>query len=328
MTLILGPDDIEACCDMPALIGALKAGLAEESDGFVNMPPRLNVPMQEGAFRVMPVVLNRSGIMGLKVFHGSRQRGARYLVAVFEQEKGELLTLLDANHLTAARTGATSGVATELLARPGATSVGSIGSGLEAWTNLAAVAAVRPLSRVNVYSPRPERRERFAARVVDHFGVAVTVASSPEECVSGVDVVNVATNTGGAADPIALQGVWLSPGQHVNSIGSTMPVLREIDSATVARADVVVVDSPAQVVEESGDVLAAIADGVWGDPLCLTDLVAGKVTGRTDETQLTLFKSVGTALQDVTAGYAVYQVARRTGCGRDVGDFLELKVVQ
>jgi alanine dehydrogenase len=310
------------------MIEAIKGGLAEEADGFVNMPPRLNVPMQEGAFRVMPVVLNRSGIMGLKMFHGSRRRGARYMVAVFEQERGELLALLDANYLTAARTGATSGVATEVLARPGGISVGSIGSGLEAWTNLAAVAAVRPLRDVSVYSPRQERRERFAARVADHYGVAVKTASSAEECVDGVDLVNVATNTGGAADPIALRGEWLSPGQHVNSIGSTMPALREIDSATIARADVVVVDSPVQVREESGDVLAAVADGVWPEPASLTDLVVGRAGGRTADDQITLFKSVGTALQDVTAGYAVYQVARRTGRGRDVGDFLELKVIQ
>ncbi|HEY0520332.1 MAG TPA: ornithine cyclodeaminase family protein [Ilumatobacteraceae bacterium] len=327
MTLIIGAADVEAACDMGSLVDAIEAGLQEQARGSVVVPSRLNLAGLHGSFRVMPAVLNESGLMGFKAFHGSVKTGARYLVAVFEQESGELLALLDGHFLTAARTGATAGVAARHLARSDATSVAVIGSGLEARTNLAGIFAVRPITEVRVFSPRVERREAFANSVDQTYGVTTVRAETAEECVREADIVVVATNTSRAADPIAFRGEWITPGVHVSTIGSTSSRSREVDVATFAKADVMVVDSIAQATEESGDALAAKAEGCLPALVELDQIVSGTATGRTSGDQVTVFKSVGTALQDVIAGFTVFTAVAANGAGVDVGAFLDKKEI-
>jgi len=312
---------------MRALIDVIERGLREEALGRAVVPPRLNLPTAGGFFRVMPAVMNDSGLMGYKVFHGSMKAGVRYLIAVYAQEGERLLALMDAHYLTAARTGATTGIATKLLANPGAKTVAVIGSGLEARTNLQAVCAVRPVERVTVFSPNPERRARFAARMGPELGVEVRAADSAEECVRGADIVVVATNSFGRPDPIAYRGAWMEPGVLVDAIGSTSTVLREIDADTFHRAQCVVVDSKVQVEEESGDVKAALSEGKYdrAKVVDLKEVLVGKAQGRTSAQQMVLFKSVGTAVQDVMAGFVVYEEAVRQGRGQDIGEFLDLK---
>jgi ornithine cyclodeaminase/alanine dehydrogenase len=253
--------------------------------------------------------------------------GVRYLIAVYAQEGERLLALMDAHYLTAARTGATTGIATKLLAAPGAKTVAVIGSGLEARTNLQAVCAVRPVEQVTVFSPNPERRARFAARMGPELGVEVRVADNPEECVRGAEIVVVATNSFGRPDPIAYRGAWMEPGVLVDAIGSTSTFLREIDAETFQRAESIVVDSKVQVEEESGDVKAALSEGKYdrAKVVDLKEVLVGKAQGRTGAQQMVLFKSVGTAVQDVMAGFVVYEEAVRQGRGRDIGEFLDLK---
>jgi ornithine cyclodeaminase/alanine dehydrogenase len=323
MTLLLDQDDVLTNLDMSALISVIERGLHEEASGELAMPPRMNIPMNHGLLRVMPVAMNGSGLFGFKVFHTSKT-GARYLVAVYEQEGGELLALVDGDHLTAARTGATAGVAAKYLAREDSSLVGVIGAGEEARTNFAAIHAVRPVERVRVFSPREARREAFAAEVRAKYGVEVTAVDRPEDAVAGVDIAIVATNTMNAPDPIAFRGEWMEPGMHVSSIGSTMPILRELDSDTFARAELLVVDAPAQMEEECGDVIAAVEAGVYGEPVPLSELVAGNAPGRESDDQITLFKSVGTAMQDVAAAFAVYETVRASGGGHAF-DLLHLK---
>lgn len=328
MTLVLNAQDVEQLTDMRALIDAIERGLHEEALGHAVVPPRLNLGTTNGFFRVMPAVMNDSGLMGYKVFHGSVRSGVRYLIAVYEQKGERLLALMDAHYLTAARTGATTGIATQLLANPEAKTVAVIGSGLEARTNLQGVCAVRPVERVTVFSPNRERREKFAVRMGAELGIEVTAVESPERCVRGADMVVVATNSFGRPDPIAYRGAWMEKrGSHVNAIGSTAPQLREIDPETFARAGWIVVDSKVQVEEESGDVKAAIGEGKYDREKVveLKDVLAGKAKGRTNAEQITLFKSVGTAVQDVMAGFVVYGEAVRQGRGQDIGEFLELK---
>jgi alanine dehydrogenase len=327
MTLIIGAADVRAACQIGPLVDAIEAGLLEQARGSAVVPPRLNLAGRHGSFRVMPAVLNDAGLMGFKAFHGSVQTGARYLVAVFEQESGKLLALLDGHYLTAARTGATAGVAARHLARSDARVVGVIGSGLEARTNLAAICAVRPVTEVRVFSPRAERREEFARYVEETHGVTAVVADSAEGCVRDVDLVITATNTSRAADPIAFRGEWMTDGVHVSTIGSTSPRSREVDAETFARADVLVVDSIEQVREESGDALAALSEGVLPTMYELDAIVSGGSVGRTSASQRTVFKSVGTALQDVIAGFTVYRAVVAGGGGIDVGEFLDKKEI-
>ena len=275
----------------------------------------------------MPAVMRDSGLMGYKVFHGSVQHGVRYLIAVYDEKDGRLLSLMDAAYLTATRTGATTGVATKYMAPPEARTVGVIGSGLEATTNLQAVCAVRPIEAGRVFSPTQANREHFAARMSEQLGITLSAVTTPEEAVSGVDIVVVATNTTGIGDLIAYRGRWMEIGSHVNSIGSTGLQLREIDAETFRRAERIVVDSRVQMEGESGDLKAAMAAGTY-DRAKVTELkevVAGRAPGRLGSDEITLFKSVGTAIQDVAAGFAVYKEAVRQGLGQDVGEFLELK---
>jgi ornithine cyclodeaminase/alanine dehydrogenase len=323
MTLLLDHDQVLAHLDMEELVAVLERGLHEQAAGELVMPPRLNVPMREGLLRMMPVALNASGLFGFKVFHTSRT-GARYLVAVYEQASGELLALVDGDHLTAARTGATAGVAARYLAREDAVSVGVIGAGEEARTNFAAIAAVRPVREARVYSPRPARRSALAEEIAQRDGVAAQPVDSPEDAVAGVDIVIVATNTMTAPDPIAFRGAWIEPGMHISSIGSTMPILRELDVETFARADRLVVDAPDQMAAECGDVIAALSAGAYEDPLPLDAIVAGRLSGRRSPEEVTLFKSVGTAMQDVLGAFAVLRAAQRSGRGEEY-DLLHLK---
>jgi alanine dehydrogenase len=328
MTLILGAHEVEQLSEMPALIDAVEKGVREEAAGQVVLPPRLNLPIGKGGFfRVMPTVMNGSGLAGFKVFHNIPGIGVRYLIAVYELGKGELLALMDAHYLTAARTGAATGVATKYMANPDASTVGVIGSGLEARTNLYAVCAVRKIKRIWAYSPNPERRKRYAERMHSELGLEASASDSPEEAVRNAEIVIVATNTMGRSESIAYRGAWMRPGQHVNAIGSTAPQLREIDSDTWVNAGRVVVDAAAQIPDESGDAMAAIKDGKYPRDriIEMKDVIGGKVPGRASKDEITLFKSVGTGIQDVSAGYVVYQGAVKKKLGRDVGAFLDLK---
>jgi ornithine cyclodeaminase/alanine dehydrogenase len=323
VTLLIDDLAVREHCQMSTLVARIETALAEEAAGELVMPPRQNLTMKHGILRVMPVVMNRSGLFGWKIFHTSLG-GARYLVAVYEQESGELLALVDGDHLTALRTGATAGVAARYLARADASAVGVIGSGVEARTNLAAIATVREVRVVRVFSPRVARRKAFADEACTQYGIDVEPVDSPEAAVAGVDIAIVATNTLNAENPIAFEGAWMEPGLHVSSIGSTMPILRELDTDTFARADLAVVDAPAQMEEECGDAIAAVGAGVYGSPTPLADLVAGRAPGRTSREQITLFKSVGTGVQDVVAAFCVYEEVKKRGDGQSV-DLLHLK---
>lgn len=323
MTLLLNGDDVIANCDMAELVATIRLALQEEAAGETVMPPRLNIPMRHGMLRMMPVAMNARNLFGYKVFHTSKT-GARFLVAIYDQEEGELLALVDGDYLTTARTGATAGVAAQYLARSDAATVGVIGAGAEARTNFAAMCVVRPVQRVRIFSPRPARREALADEIREQYGIEADAVDRPETAVAGADIVVVATNTMHAADPIAFRGAWMEPGMHVSSIGSTMPILRELDTETFARADHLVVDAPEQMHDESGDVIAAVKEGVYETPSLLAAMVSGVAPGRTTDEQITLFKSVGTAMQDVVSAFAVYELAQQRGAASAV-DLLSLK---
>ena len=177
MTLLLRDGDVRAVCDIGSMAAFLDQALRKEAKGVgAQLPERLNLAHGNVFLRVMPALLPEAGLLGLKFFHGSMQDGVRYVVAVCSLDTGEVLGLIDAAYLTAARTGATSGVATQWLSREDSSSAGVIGSGMEAETNLRAVCSVRPVTRATVYSRSPQRREAFAARMTESLGIPVTTA--------------------------------------------------------------------------------------------------------------------------------------------------------
>jgi alanine dehydrogenase len=328
MTLLLSDSDVRAVCDIGAMVQYLNDAMRAEAKGAGPLlPERMNLAQNGTFLRVMPAVLPQAGLMGLKFFHGSQEKGVRYLVALCSIDSGAIIAVLDAAFLTAARTGATSGVATHWMSRGDSTTVGVIGSGLEAETNVRALCSVRPISRVTVYSRSPERRSLFAARMADSLGIDVVPAREPEQAVRGADIVLVATNTG-PEQVVAYRGQWLERGQHVVSIGSTMTVLREIDAATVLGADAVVFDTTLdQLSRESGDIIDTLrVQPGWRGGVLLSEVLAGDHIPRSNADDITLFKSVGNASQDLLAAAYLVQEARRRGVGTEVDELATLKL--
>jgi ornithine cyclodeaminase/alanine dehydrogenase-like protein (mu-crystallin family) len=322
MTLLLSDEDVRATLEPASLIDALEEFYRAEAGGSSLVPARANLAHETAFLRVMPALLPDSDVMGLKVFHRGTQSGVSYLVIVYDVAAGETLGLVDAAYLTAARTGATSALAARQLA-PDAQTAAVLGSGLEAETNLLAAASCLPLRHVKVYSPRQARREDFAARMSGVLGLSVEPSADPEDAVGGTDLVIVATNTGRAGGA-AYRGEWAEPGQCVVSIGSTNPRLRELNTRMFTRADRIVVDAPAgQVAEESGDVIALLKDPAGRDrwqanvAQLATIVKIGIEAPRHGE--IRLFKSVGSAGQDLIAARLAIQAAIAARRGRQVG---------
>jgi ornithine cyclodeaminase/alanine dehydrogenase len=316
MTLLLTDEDVRQVARMPMIIEAIHDALLVESRGGVQVVPRINFGLNGGFLRFMPAVIEDLDIMGFKVFD-AKFPTARYLIAVFRPSTGELDCLVDAAYLTAVRTGATTGVATRLMTQPeDCREVGVIGSGLEARTNLEAILAVREVERVQVYSRSPERREQFARDIRARFSVEVAVVDSPQAAAQAPCVL-AATNTG-FNGPVALEGAWLRPDTHLNTIGATAPNLREVDAATFARAGTVVVDTE-HAGAECGDILAAEDAGAWpADRVMTLPEAVGADGGWQRPSGVSVFKSVGTAVQDLAAARAVASEAAARGVGREV----------
>jgi alanine dehydrogenase len=322
VTLVLSDAEVQDACDMRVLIDAIEHATEIEARGGVQIVPRINFGIENGFFRLMPAVIEELDVMGLKAFDAKFPE-ARYLIAVFIPSTGELDCLIDAAYLTAARTGATTGVATRwMTAQDGCLEVGVIGSGLEARTNLEAVLTVRQVERVKIFSPNPERRARFAREVVERFDLDAVAVDSAAEAADAPCVI-AATNTG-ANGPIALHGAWLRDGAHLNTIGATAPVLREVDAATFERAAAIVLDTE-HADAECGDIIAAKEARTWDARRVstLTELVGSGQPSAHEG--LTVFKSVGTAVQDLAAAAAVGRVARERGVGREL-DILSPKM--
>jgi alanine dehydrogenase len=319
MTLLLRHEDVAGLLSMPECIAAVRAGLAEQAAGQVQVPPRTTIDSAVGFgwLRVMPAILNGSGVMGYKAMHSTPGVGVRYLVALYDLRSGALLAQLDGDWLTQQRTAATAAVATDLLARPATSRVGLLGSSEQARTLLTALAAVRRCERVQVYSPNAAHREAFAAALSRQLDCAVVAVDSAEAAVRDCDLVSSAIR---AESEPSLRAAWLAPGAHVNAISSVRPEAREIEAA-VWRAGVAVVDERDHAFE-SGDGLAALASGVRRDDVAeLWEVLAGRRPGRERPDQVTLFKSVGFALLDLSLAAALYTRARERGLGQEIGDF-------
>jgi alanine dehydrogenase len=254
------------------------------------------------------------GYLGLKIYTVSPS-GARFLVPLFSGHSGDLLALIEANYLGQARTGAASGVATRVMARADARTAGIVGTGLQARTQLEAVALARKLERVRAFGRNPERREIFARDMTARIGVPVTPVASAEEAVRGADIVVTSTTS---TNPV-VEGRWLEVGTHVNAIGVNFANKREIDSETVRRAEVIAADSVTQSKIEAGDLILAFGDDLqrWTAVRDLSDIISGKVAGRTSPEQITIFKSNGIAIEDIVVAGRIYELARERGMGRD-----------
>jgi ornithine cyclodeaminase len=320
--LVLGASDVRATLPMPECIEAMARALADLARGDAQQPLRL-VFRPEGAAGLMAFMpAYQAGatpafaVKAVGIFPGNAARGKdthQGAVALFDGQTGELAALLDAAAVTAIRTAAVSGVATRLLAREDAGDLAVIGAGVQARTHLAAMACVRRLRRVRVASRRPESAERFAAETAAEVEVAVEAVGSVEEAVRGADLVVTATD---AEAPILSRG-WLASGAHVNAVGASLPSRRELDSETVAAARLFV-DRRESTVNEAGDYLIPLREGAIGTGHIrgeLGEILLGRCAGRTSPEEITVFKSLGLAVEDLAAARLAVARARDAGRG-------------
>ncbi len=324
---ILTGGDVRRAVEMVTAINAVQDAYEQLSAGHVELPLRTAVPVREraGTTLFMPAYLEQSDALGVKivsVFPRNRNRGLptiHALVVVVDAETGQPSAIVDGTYLTALRTGAASGVATRLLARADARVAAIFGAGVQGHSQLEAVSAVRRLERVWVYDLHPETSAVFVAEMRGRdapIPADIRVASSPEEAVREADVICCATSS---ATPVFPDGA-LPPGVHINGIGSYTPEMQEVPGETVARAKVVV-DSRAAVLAEAGDLLIPIQqgllspEGIHGE---IGEVAAGQIAGRESETEVTFFKSVGVAVQDVAVAELVLRRALALGLGADI----------
>jgi ornithine cyclodeaminase/alanine dehydrogenase-like protein (mu-crystallin family) len=321
VTLLLKHEDVVDLLTLDETIAAVRAGFVEQAAGEVQVPPRTTTDAASGHgwLRLMPAILNGSGLMGYKAMHSTPGVGVRYLVALYDLKTGELLAQMDADWLTSRRTAATAAVATDVLARPTLTQVGLLGSSEQARALLSALSRVRKLPRVEVFSPTPANRAAFADEMGARLEVEIQPVASAEAAVRDSDLVACAVRAGAA--PV-LFAEWLAPGAHVTAISAVRPEARELDAPVWSRAAVRAVDDRGHVLE-SGDGRAALASGVVrpDDLAELWELIGGQRAGRQDPDDVTVFKSVGTALQDLSLAAAIYRRAREQGRGVELGDF-------
>lgn len=301
-------EQIRRALPMRRAVEAMREAFIAVSEGRARIPQRIAIPVpeREGVTLVMPGYMppDALGLKVVSVFPHNPERGLptiAALVVMLDPETGAPVAMLDGTFLTAWRTGAASGLATDLLARPDAESLALIGAGAQARTQLLAVCAVRPIRRVRVYSRTPDRARAFVAAMRGEEGVPedIDVAPTPEAAVAEADVVCTATNS---PTPV-FDGRALRPGTHINAIGSFTLQMRELDEETFRRASRVVVDAREAALAEAGEVVWAIRQGILReqDLIELGEIAAGRQPGRRSAEEITLFKSVGLAAQDLVA---------------------------
>lgn len=326
MTLLLREDDVRAVLEMPGAIDVLEAAFRAQGRGETRNVPRsrIQIPGARGVLHVLSAYVpgqpghpeqDGPGLFGFKSY-SAYPTGVRFSVNLYSGDDGRLLSIMEADWLGQMRTGAASGLATRYLARQDARVVGLVGTGGQARTQLLAMVAARAVERVLVYGRDERRRADFCAEMTDRTGVPVEPVRSARAAIEPADVVVTATT---AREPV-LEGAWLKAGAHVNAMGSNWGNRREVDDAAVERASVVVVDALDQARIEAGDLLIPAQEGRfdWSRAVELGAVVAGSAPGRTDPNEISLFKSLGIALEDVAVAGLVYSLARTRGLGQEV----------
>lgn len=289
---------------MPRAIEALEAAFRDWAHGRATNQPRQRVHTPQGTLHLMGAAWHSKGYIGYKAYF-SFPAGTRFHVVLASAHTGEMLALIEADWLGRIRTGAASGLATKYLARPDASTVAILGTGGQAGTQLEAICAVRPISRAYVYSRTPEKRAAFAQQMHERLGIPVQAADSVEQALAEADIICTITT---AREPI-LQGALLKPGMHINAAGANSLARRELDTFAVGRCERIAVDDVQQARLEAAELVVPIElrKLSWERVEPLAHIVGGLLPPRQAPEQITLFKSLGIALEDVAAAAVVYE---------------------
>jgi len=335
MVLVLSETDVAQAISMPDAVRLVERAVRQYAEGQATLLPRisLDLPGNGGAFRVMSASMPAMGAFGLKTltgYPGKRLPGETYFVMLlFNAENGALQAVMAAGHLTGIRTGAATGVAAKYLARPDATTLGVFGAGVQAKQQVAALIAVRPVRQIKVFDIDQAKAESFAAQLCEEFRVTARPVGTAREAVAKSDLVVTATT---AREPV-FHGDWLDEGTHVSGVGANTPAKRELDAVAFQRSKIVV-DFKDQALQEAGDLREAIRTGAITEGNVhaeLGEVVTGRKEGRSGDREITMFKSVGIAVEDVATAAYVYEQAKVRQLGtlmRLDGAALETRVGQ
>jgi ornithine cyclodeaminase len=321
-TLVLSHDEVVELLPIKECIAVMREALIALASGKVHQPLRaiIRPPDAAGVMGLMPSYISGEragfGLKAICVMPGNPARGKdshQGAVLLFSADTGEILAMMNASAITAIRTAAASGVATDLLARSDASKLAIIGSGVEARSHLAAMAEVRSIKSCRIASRQIEHARRFAEEMRRDFSFLVEPVESVAEALTGADLIVTATS---AREPV-VQRDWISPGAHLNVVGACTPRAREVDSGTMA-ASSLFVDCRESTINESGDYLLALSDGAIGPDHIraeLGEVLTGDRPGRTSPEEITLFKSLGIGIEDLAAAEYLYRTAKESNVG-------------
>ena len=319
MALYLTEKEVTELLTMTDTLAAVESVFKLQASGDATNESRRRVRAQGSTLMTMSGAVSNfgefKGLLGLKAYTVARS-GARFYVSLFDAITGELLAFIEADKLGQMRTGAASDVATKYLAREGAKTVGVYGAGWQATSQLEAVCAVRQIEEVKVYSRKPENRERFCQQMATELGLTNIHPVETPEAAADADIIITITSS---REPVVL-GEWLKPGTHINAAGGNSILRREFDDDTIKRASFIAVDSLDQSKMESGEFVTAVEKGLltWERVKELRHVVSGQMRGREHAEQITLFKSLGLAIEDVAAAAVVYQKAKEQQAGKEI----------
>jgi ornithine cyclodeaminase/alanine dehydrogenase-like protein (mu-crystallin family) len=306
--------DVDRLLDIDVAIEACEEAFRRIAAGEAEHVPRARVKAPGIVLHSMSAAAGYLGLVGWKCYTTTRS-GAKFHLGLYDTS-GQMVALVEADRLGQLRTGATTGVAVELMADPQATEVGLFGAGWQAESQLAAVARTRPIKVAYVYSRNETKRTEFADRMSARLSIEVRPVDRPQDAAEELPIVVTATTS---REPV-FDGTHLAEGAMVCAVGSNWLNKAEIDATVIRRADNIVCDSIKACQLEAGDFVDALEKGIfdWNRAVELADVVAGRATGRNTRDSITLFKSVGIALEDVALGAKLLERARAQGVGREL----------
>ena len=323
MTLHINESEVRQLLTMPMAIDAVEDISRKQAQGNVFIHPRRRFQLGDGGFfHHMAAFDKEAGFVATKQYTYVKGNLC-FLVSLFSATTGELLALIEADYLGRMRTGAASGVATKYLAKKDARSAAIIGTGSQAKTQLEAISSVRFLDSAYIYGRDPLRRQQFCEDMSERLSINVYPMDSAAAAVRNAAIVSTATT---ASHPV-LTGEDLPAGIHINAIGANHAHKQELDASAIAKANLIFVDSIEQSKQEAGDLIIPFQQHPerWNDVHELAQLVAGLVSGRVSDSQISLFKSNGIAAWDLTVAVKVYNLAKEKGIGRSLPFYSSLE---
>ena len=313
MAIFLTEEDVIRLLPIDEAIESLESAFIEQANQTGRNHARSRTSHNDLSVTMMVAVLGQAGFGGYKVMGSGGS-----MVTLYGGEKRELLAVIESRKLGQIRTGAASGVATKYMSREDSSTIGVIGTGHQAISQISAICAVRPIKSIKAYSRNAGRREQFRNEMSNLLGIEVIPASSGEEAISGTDIAIAITNVR-TLDPVLL-GDWLEPGMHVNAAGANSIDRRELDDNAITKSSIIAVDAIDQAKLECADLTIPTQSGLitWDGVHELSTIVGGQIPGRTSPDQITLFESQGIGIEDIAVAAHIYKKAISEGAGIDL----------